>query len=88
MKLKISKSEAEKRINEFFKDIKNKTPKEIKKIKRIAMAKKIPLKEKRKLFCKKCLMPYTGKEKVRINNKTKNITCRNCKYIARWSLKN
>jgi len=41
------------------------------------------LKEKRKLFCKKCLKPYSGKEKVRIKNKVKTITCENCGYISR-----
>ena len=87
MKIKISKIEAEKKIHEFFKDIKNKTPKEIKKIKRLAMNKKISLKEKRKLFCKKCLTPYSGKEKIRIKNKIKSIECQKCEEINRWKIK-
>lgn len=87
MKTKISKKEAEKQIYDFFKSIKNKTPNEIKKIKRLAMNKKIPLKEKRKLFCKKCLNPYSGKEKVRIKNGMKSIECNNCEYISRWRIK-
>ena len=82
---KTSKTEAKKEIDEFFKDIKNKSPKEIKKIKRLAMSKKIPLKEKRKLFCKKCLSPYKN-PKIRIKNKIKSIKCENCGYISRWKI--
>ncbi len=87
MNIKISKTEAGKEIKEFFKDIKNKPPKEIKKIKRLAMNKKIPLKEKRKLFCKKCLTPCSGKEKVRIKKKIKSVECQNCGYVGRWKVK-
>jgi RNase P subunit RPR2 len=85
---KISKTEAEKQINDFFKDIKNKSPGEIKKIKKIAMSYKFPLKEKRKLFCSFCFTPYSGKEKIRIKNKIKSIICDNCGKIARWKLNN
>ena len=81
---KLTKLEAREKIENFFKEIKNKTPKEIKKIKKIAMKNNIPLKDKRKLFCKKCIAPYSGKEKVRINEKNKIIVCLNCDYIARW----
>jgi RNase P subunit RPR2 len=85
---KSSKTEAEKHINDFFKVIKNKSPKEIKKIKKLAMSYNFPLKEKRKLFCKKCFVPYSGKEKIRIKNKVKSITCDNCEEISRWKLNN
>ena len=84
---KISKTEAEKQINEFFSDVKNKTPKEIKKIKEIAMSKNFPLKEKRKLFCKYCLAPFSGKEKIRIKNKIKSVECLKCKKVSRWKTK-
>ncbi len=87
MKTKLSKSEVEKEIEEFFKEIKHKTPREIKKIKRLSMSKKIALKEKRKLFCKKCLNPYSGKEKVRIKDKKKSVECLKCNYISRWNLR-
>ncbi|MFW5847078.1 MAG: RNAse P, Rpr2/Rpp21 subunit [Nanoarchaeota archaeon] len=87
MKKKLTKTRAIEEINEFFKNIKNKSPKEIKKIKRLAMSYNIPLKEKRKIFCKNCLNPYSGKEKIRIKNKIKNIECKNCGYISRWKLK-
>ena len=86
MKSKISKTELTKEIKKFFSDIKNKSPKEIKKIKKSAMNQNIPLREKRKLFCKYCLNSYSGKEKIRINNKIKNIECLNCKKISRWKI--
>jgi RNase P subunit RPR2 len=86
MKYKISKKQAEEKIKEFFENIKNKTPKEVKKIKRLAANKKIPLKEKRQLFCKKCLTPYSGKEKIRIKSEKKSVVCLNCGYISRWKI--
>jgi RNase P subunit RPR2 len=86
MNIKISKSEAQNQIEKFFGEILNKSPKEIKKIKHLAMNKKIPLKEKRKLFCKKCLMPYKN-SKIKIREKIKSGTCENCGYINRWRLK-
>jgi len=85
MKQKTSKTEAKEGIQKFFEEIKNKSPKEIKKIKKIASSKKIPLKEKRKLFCKKCLHPYQN-PKTRINKKNKSITCKNCGYLNRWKV--
>jgi RNase P subunit RPR2 len=87
MKKNISKTEAKEKIENFFKDIKNKDSKEIKKIKRLAMNFKIPLKEKRKLFCKNCLNPYSGKEKVRIKEGMRIVVCENCGRISRWRVK-
>ena len=84
---KISKTLAMKEIEKFFLDIKNKSPKEIKKIKRLAMSNNIKLKEKRKLFCEKCLIPYEN-PKTRIKNKIKSITCDNCKSVSRWKITN
>jgi len=83
---KLSKPEAEKQIKEFFSNIKNKTPKEIKKIKRLAMKKNISLKGLRKKFCKKCFTPYKN-PKVRIKDNIKKIICENCEYSTRWKLK-
>jgi len=82
---KISKTEAKNKIQDFFKNIKTKTPRDIKKIKKLAMSKNIPLKEKRKLFCKKCFHAY-DKPKVRIKNKIKSVTCNNCGNISRWKI--
>jgi RNase P subunit RPR2 len=86
MKNKISKTEAKEKIEEFFRDIRNKSPKEIKKIKRLAMKFKIPLKEKRKLFCGGCFESYSGNEKVRIKNGIKTIECKNCGKVSRWKI--
>lgn len=85
MKKTLSKKEAKEKIEKFFLDIKNKSPEEIKKIKRIAMKYNILLKEKRKLFCKKCLEPYKT-QKIRIKKGVKKITCENCGYITRWKI--
>ncbi|MEK6906368.1 MAG: hypothetical protein AABW81_01965 [Nanoarchaeota archaeon] len=85
MSKKISKAETKDKIDEFFKEIKNKSPKEIKKIKKLGMKHNISLKEKRKDFCKKCFMPYKN-PKIRINNKIKSVTCKNCGLISRWKM--
>ena len=86
MPKKISKTEAKKQIEEFFLNIKNKTPKEVKKIKKLAMGFNFPLKEKRKTFCKKCLNPYKA-QKTRIRNKIKIIVCKNCGHVNRWRIR-
>lgn len=86
MKKQLSKTAAKMEIEEFFKDIKNKTHKEIKKIKKLAMAYNLPLKEKRELFCKKCFSAYR-KPEIRIKNKVKSVVCENCGYISRWKMK-
>ncbi len=83
---KPSKTEAKTQIEFFFKNIKDKTPKEVKKIKRLAMSYNIPLKHYRKTFCKRCLVPYK-KPKIRIKNNVKNVTCEKCGFVARWKLK-
>ena len=83
---KISKIGAKKQIQEFFRDIKNKTPKEVKKIKKLAMNYNLPLKDKRKLFCKKCFTPYKN-QKIRIKNGLIRINCGECGYTSRWKIK-
>jgi RNase P subunit RPR2 len=83
---KISKTEAEKEVKEFFEEIKNKTPKEINKIRKLAMSYNLPLKHLKKRFCKKCFNPYSGKEKIRIKNKIKSVECLNCNKISRWKV--
>ena len=86
MQKKISRTEAKKQIGGFFLNIKGKTPKEVKKIKKLAMSFNLPLKEKRKTFCKKCFSPYKAK-KIRIRNKIKSVVCGNCGYVSRWRVK-
>ena len=83
---KISQSEAKKQIKEFFSNIKDKTPKDIKKIKRLAMKKNIHLKELRKKFCKKCFTPYKN-QKIGIKNKIKKTNSENCDYVMRYKIK-
>jgi len=85
MPKKISRKEAKKQIEEFFLNIKDKTPKEVKKIKKLSMSFNLPLKEKRKTFCKKCLNPYKVK-KIKIRNKIKSVVCENCGYVNRWRI--
>ena len=43
------------------------------------------LKEKRKLFCKKCLNPYQMPS-IRIKNDKLTISCENCEYKSRWKI--
>lgn len=83
---KISKTETKKQIQKFFSDIKNKSFKEVKKIKKLAMRNNIPLKKLRKKFCKKCFAPYKN-PRTRIKNKIKSVTCRKCGYVSRWRMK-
>ncbi|MBI3623152.1 hypothetical protein HY212_03685 [Candidatus Pacearchaeota archaeon] len=85
MKKSLSKTEVDKIVEEFFKEIKSKNPKDVKKIKRLSMSYKIKLGEKRKDFCKKCLMPYVN-SKIRINGKNKIIICDSCGNISRWKM--
>ncbi len=84
--VKLSKTEARKEIKEFFKDIKNKTPKEVQKIKKIAMSYNLSLKIFRKKFCKKCLSPYKN-SKVRIKGNYKTIVCESCGHVNKWKIK-
>jgi RNase P subunit RPR2 len=79
---KISKTEAEKEIGEFFKNIEDKSSGEIKKIKKLAMGYNIQLKDLRKKFCRKCYSPLKGK--TRIKNGKKVIICERCGKRSRW----
>ena len=81
---KPSKAEAEEEIREFFEHIEKKTPKEIRKIKRLAMRHNIQLKELRRKFCKKC---YSPDLKIKnINGKMKSVECKNCGNVMRWKI--
>ena len=86
MKKSISRPEAEKIIGEFFGNIKDKSSNDVKKIKRLAMSYKIKLGERRKLFCKKCLMPYKI-PRIRVKDKVKAIKCGSCGSTSRWRMK-
>ena len=82
--MKKSKEEARKEIDEFFSDIKNKTPKEIKKIKKLGMHYNIQLKDKRKKFCKKCNSPKL--KTLNIKKGVKRVKCETCGFISRYKL--
>jgi RNase P subunit RPR2 len=90
MTKKINKQEAKSIIEDFFKDIKNKNSKDLKKIKKLAMSHNLKLGEKRKSFCKNCDNIFVlGKNcEIKINKKTKSIKCLNCGFINRYKLKN
>ncbi len=83
---KIPKKEAKKQIEFFFKNLKDKSAKDVKKIKKLAMSHNISLKSKRKLFCKKCLIPF-NEPKIRIKKGMKTIKCENCGFVNRWKIK-
>ena len=82
---KISKTQAKEEIKNFFASIKEKDAKDVRKIRKLAMGYNIPLKDKRKTFCKKCLHPYKT-AKVRIKKNTKTISCSHCNFVSRWKL--
>lgn len=85
MKLKSSKQETEKKINELFSH--NPSPKEIKKTKKLAMSKNIKLGNLRKKFCKKCYSLFNSKNsKIRVKKGFKIIKCK-CGYASRYKLK-
>jgi len=86
MNKKLSKIEARKKIEEFFKDVENKSPNEIKKIKKLAMRHNIKLGEKRKKFCKRCYSPWL--KVIGVKNKIKRVLCEDCGNVMRWKIKN
>ena len=84
---KLSRTETKKKIDFFFQNLRDKGSKDIKKIKRLAASQNVPLKDKRKSFCKKCLTPYRS-SKIRIKNKVKTVTCGECGYVSKMKLNN
>ena len=86
MKKTISKTGAREQIEDFFENIKEKSSEDVKKIKKLAMNYNIPLKDKRKLFCGKCLTPHKDVS-IRVKNRIIRIICGNCGHISRWKVK-
>jgi RNase P subunit RPR2 len=82
---KSDRKEAEEKLKEFFENIKNKTPREIKKMKKLTMKQNIRLGELRKKFCKKCFSSNLIVKNIR--NKIKSVECFNCKNVMRWRIK-
>lgn len=87
--VKLSKLETEKKINEFFKNIKNKTSNDIKKIKKLAMHHHISLNKYKKLFCSGCFSVFNkDNSETRMKKGFKIIKCKRCNKIKRINLNN
>ena len=85
MKVKLSKKQTEDKIKEIFS--KNPSPREIKKLKKLAMSKNIKLGNLRKKFCKKCYFLVNLKNsEIRIKKGYKVIKCKNCNNISKYKL--
>ena len=83
MKKRLTKTEAQEEINDFFAR-KEFSPEEVKKIKRLAMKFNIKLKKHRQNFCKKCLTKLRGK--TRISKTQKTIECEKCHFLNRFKI--
>ena len=85
MKKKLTKKEAQKKIDEFFRQTEKLDPKYVKKVKRLAMAYNIKLGVHRKMFCKKCFGDLR-RSKTRIKRGYKIVECPACKEKIRWKI--
>jgi len=77
--VKQNRDEIKKEIDEFFKGIKNRSPEQVRKIRKKAMSVNIKLGVLRKFFCQNCNHVYTSKDSIRINKGLKIILCSSCK---------
>ena len=80
MKKSLSREEARKKIDNFFRRNELLKSGEIKKIKRLAMKYKIKLGKLRARFCKKCYTDLRS-AKIRITNDHKIATCEKCGFV-------
>lgn len=88
MRSLLSKTEAKEKIEEFFKNLKEKKPEQIKKIKRLAMHYHISLNQYKRLYCKKCYSVFNSlNSETRIKKRFKTIKCKNCGNIKIYKLK-
>jgi len=85
MKKHDSRKEAIERIENFFSNKEEFDPKYVRKIKRLAMAYNIKLKDKRKKFCKRCFADLR-RNKGKTNNDFKTIICVRCGQKARFKI--
>ena len=84
---KLTRVEARAKIYSFFKFIKNKSPQDIKRIKKLAASFNIRLGRLRRKFYQDCYTPFTSKTaEIRIKNKKKIIKCKVCGKISRFKL--
>ncbi len=88
MNKKPNKIEAKEKIENFFNNLDNKTAKEIKKIKRLAMHHHVSLNIYKKKYCGKCFAVFNaGNSELRIKKGFKSIRCKKCGSIVRFKLK-
>jgi len=79
---KLNKTQAEEKINEFFKEKHDKE--EVRKVKKISMRFRIKLKGLRKKFCSKC---FSMKLKFRkVGKMGKTVECSECGNLMRWGI--
>lgn len=83
MKTKLTKKQAQEKINGFFRR-ENFSAEEVKKIKKLSMKFNIKLGVHRKKFCRKCLSKLKGK--VSIKDSYKTVICENCGYRNKFCL--
>ena len=87
MKTKLSKKQIEQELKQTFNSNNPPTQNQIKKAKRLAMSKNLPLKQYKKKFCKKCLTFFTpNNSEIRIKKPLKTIKCKNCNHVSRYGL--
>lgn len=85
MKNKLSKQQTLDEIKKILNS--NPSPKQIKKLKRLAMSKNIKLGKLKQKFCKKCLILFNSKNsEIKIKKPLKIIKCKNCGYVGRYKL--
>ncbi len=86
MRTKLSKTEAKEEVEKFFSHIEDKTSKEVKKIKTLAMKYNLKLGEKRRLFCEKCLNPFVNPS-IHVKAGFIRITCDQCENKSKFKIK-
>lgn len=82
---KLSRKEAQEAVQKFFNNGRLE-PLSVKKMKTLAMAHRIRLKEYRKRFCKKCYVDLKL-GRVRVTKTHKQVICGVCGSANRWALR-
>ncbi|MBS3074602.1 hypothetical protein J4447_04075 [Candidatus Pacearchaeota archaeon] len=82
-----NREEIKNEVDKFFENLKDKTPEQIRKIKKKAMSINFKLGKLKRRFCQKCYRIYNFNDKIRIKNNLKVIVCSNCGTKRRWAIK-
>jgi RNase P subunit RPR2 len=80
----LTRKEVQEKIDDFFKNLDEKSASDIKKIKKTTMKFNIRLGDLRKRFCKKCLslnLKVKGIKKM-----IKSVECSECRNLMRWKV--